>query len=442
MDFSKQLAKAEEAFRRRNYDFAADLYRQLVDIDPDLGEARGGLRQANKKRAEREKRGLFGRAGGAVPMSRARAMAKLKKYDSASRALEDYLAGAPLDEEANLFLGEMLEAAGHRRSALAVFSFLAEIAPKNVVGLKAAGAIAAALGDVSGAIAYYERALGADPRDQEAIKARKNLAAEAAISQASLDDVGHSREAMRDQDQAARLERRQRRHQTPEELEEEIGRLEARLAEEGREPGLLIEIGELYAKLRDWPAALEFHSQALEYRRDDFDLACKVSDLEARVLKKRVAQADKAGNRDEADRLEAELLRHELGELRRRVERRPGDMQLRLALGKRLVKAGETDSALGELQKVIGDLRLGNEAHFHMAGCFQTKGILDLARKEYETALKGCEGGSDRGKEILYNLGLISEAEGDPEGARNSYIRIFEVDIGYRDVAAKMESLK
>jgi tetratricopeptide (TPR) repeat protein len=442
VDFSKQLAKAEEAFRRRNYDFAADLYRQLVDIEPDLGPARAGLRQANKKRAERKKRGLFGKAGGAAALGKARTLAKLKKYDAASKALEDFLVGAPLDEEANLFLGQMLEAAGHSRSALAVFSFLADVAPRNVAGLKHAGSVAAVLGDVPGAIAFYERALAVDPRDQEAIKARQNLAAEAAISQASLDEVGHSRDAMRDADQAARLERRSRRHQTPEELKAEIARLEDRLAEEGRGAELLIEIGELYGKLRDWPAALEFHSQALEYRSDDFDLVCTVGDLEGRVLKKRVAQADKRGEREEADRLETELLELELGEYQKRVDRRPGDMQLRLALGKRLVKAGEGDRALGELQKVIGDLRLGGEARFYMAGCFQKKGILDLARKEYETALDGCRGVDDRGKEILYNLGLISEAEGDPEGARSSYIRIFEVDISYRDVAAKMDSLK
>lgn len=442
MDFSKQLAKAEEAFRRRNYDFAADLYRQLVDIDPDLGEARAGLRQANKKRAERKKRGIFGRAGGAVPLGKARTMAKLKKYDAASRALEDFLVGAPLDEEANLFLGETLQAAGHKRSALAVFAFLAEIAPRNVEGLKHAGALSAVSGDVPGAIAFYERALAVDPRDQESIKARKNLAAEAAISQSKLDDVGHSREAVRDQGATARLERRQRRHQTPEELKEDTTRLEGRLAEEGPSAGLLIEIGELYSKLRDWPAALEFHERALEYRRDDFDLACTVGDLKGRVLKKRVAQADKAGDREKADRLEAELLEHELAEYQQRVERRPGDMQLRLALGKRLDRAGDVDGALGQLQRVLGDLRLGSEARFHMAACFQKKGILDLARKEYETALDGCRGVDDRAKEILYNLGLISEAEGDKEGARSSYIRIFEVDIGYRDVASKMDSLK
>jgi tetratricopeptide (TPR) repeat protein len=441
VDFSKQLAKAEEALNRRNYDFAADLYRQLVDIEPDLGEARAGLRRANQKRAERKKRGFFGKASGALPLSKARGMAKLKKYDAAARALEDYLVGAPLDEEGLLFLGEMLAAAGHNKSAFAVFGFLAEIAPRHVEGLKQAGALAQATGDVFAAIEYYERALAADPRDQEAIKARKNLSAEAALSQSSLQKVGHSRDAMRDQAEAARLERRTRRHQTPEELEAEVRRLEDALAEGTPTPDALIEIGELYAKLRDWPAALEFHERAFEYRSDDFDLECTVGDLRGRVLKKQIATADKRGERERADELEKKLLDHELHELERRVDRRPGDMQLRLALGKRLEKGDDIDGALAAFQKVLGDPRMGSEAHFHLAGCFQKKGILDLARKEYQTALAGCRGVDDRAKEILYNLGLISEAEGDPSGARSSYIRIFEVDIGYRDVAAKMESL-
>ena len=60
------------------------------------------------------------------------------------------------------------------------------------------------------------------------------------------------------------------------------------------------------------------------------------------------------------------------------------------------------------------------------------------ARKQYERALEGTNGTDDRAKEILYNLGTIAENEGNPEEARSFFIRIYEVDIGYRDVADKM----
>ena len=66
----------------------------------------------------------------------------------------------------------------------------------------------------------------------------------------------------------------------------------------------------------------------------------------------------------------------------------------------------------------------------------------DLARKQFEAALGEGSGLDDRGREVLYNLGLIYEAEGDHAQARSCYSRIFETDIGYRDVAAKMERLR
>ena len=86
--------------------------------------------------------------------------------------------------------------------------------------------------------------------------------------------------------------------------------------------------------------------------------------------------------------------------------------------------------------------RTENEARIELARCFQQKGYLDLAKKEFEKALAARPAVDERAREILYNLGAIAEAEGDAAEARSFYARIFEVDIGYRDVAAKMEQLK
>src|SRR5688572_29465512 len=140
VDFSKHLQKAEEAMRRRNYDFAVEVYLQLLEIDPDLGEARAGLRQAYRKRSEAKQGGskLLRAIGGAGPLAMAKTLRKAGRHDAAAKALETYLGGQPLDAEANLMLGMALEDGGHLRSALAVYEFLAEIAPKNPAGLKRA----------------------------------------------------------------------------------------------------------------------------------------------------------------------------------------------------------------------------------------------------------------------------------------------------------------
>ena len=442
MDFSKHIQKAEEALRRRNYDFAVELYRQLIDLDPDHGDARLGLRHALKKRQEAKGKGRFLRAvSGALPLSRAKTFTKLGKHEAAAKALEDYLATAPLDEEANLTLGMALEGAGHYRAARAVYEFTAEIAPKNPEALKRAGAMMYRSGDHERALDYYERALAADPRDQEALKARKNLAAENALSASSSDRVTHSREIIKDKDEARRLERAQKIHRSDEDLRADLAQLEDRFADTPTDPELMIEISGLHEKLKDFEAALEFSERALQYRRDSFELVAKTGDLGAKVLKKRLARADKEGKTDEASAIEAELNQHEVADYQKRVELRPGDASLRLGLAKKLLRAGEVDGALAELQRCQNEARIRDEALFLMGTCFQKKGILDLAKKDYQLALEGTDGTNDRAKEILYNLGAIAEEQGDTEEARSCYLRIYEVDIGYRDVATKMGAL-
>jgi tetratricopeptide (TPR) repeat protein len=443
VDFTKHLAKAQEALRRRHWDFAVDLYRQLLDLSPDLGEARAGLREALRRRHEAKPSGMFSRAlGGAVPLGKAHTLLKVGRHDAAARALEDYLSRSPLDESANLMLGRALEAAGHRRSALAVYEFLAEIAPKNPEGLKAAGALSLAAGEHPKALGYYERALEVDPRDQEALKARKNLAAEAALSAGRFDQVGHSREQVVDAQEVQRLERRQRLHLSEEELRSELERLETRFAEEPRDVDLMLELSGVHERLGDPDAALEFAERARSYRKDDFELLCRIGDLTAKGIKLRLRQADKDGDRQAADRLERELLEAELVDHRRRVELRPAEPALRVGLARRLMRAEDWDGALAELQRSGGDTRLARDVAQAKGRCFEAKGFLDLAAKEYEGALEGLPASDERAKEILYTLGALAEREGDPERARSWYARLYEQDIAYRDVSEKMEALR
>ncbi|HVS18378.1 MAG TPA: tetratricopeptide repeat protein, partial [Planctomycetota bacterium] len=386
VDYSKHLQKADEALRRRNYDFAVEVYQQLLEIDPDLAEARAGLRSAYSKRFEAKKGGSrFLRAiGGAGPLAMAKTLRKAGKNDAAAKALESYLANSPMDEDANLMLGMALEDAGHTRSALAVYEFLAEIAPRNPQGLKRAGAMAWRGGDPRRALEFYERALQADPRDQDALKARKDLAADIALSKGRYEEVEHSRQQIVNQDEAVSLERSQRRHMSAEDLVSERERLEGLFAENASDVEVMTQLGEVHEKLRDYEAALELVERALSYKQDSFELLEKAGDLRSKVLKKSIARADKAGEAAQAGELEAELARHEVDDYRARVALHPGDASLRVQLAWRLMRADDIDGALAELQKANSDPRLRRESLFLMAQCFQRKGFTDLARKEYE----------------------------------------------------------
>jgi tetratricopeptide (TPR) repeat protein len=241
---------------------------------------------------------------------------------------------------------------------------------------------------------------------------------------------------------AVQLERSRRRHMSPEDLQKELERLESAYADSPGDPDLLLRMADVHEKLRDWPAALDMVERALEYRRDSFELVSRRGDLRARVLKKQISRADKEGDQARAGELEKQLLELELEDFRERVRMHPGDAALRLQLGRRLMRLEQLDEALAEFQKANADPRVRRDALFHMAQCFQQKGFADLARKEYQHALEGVVQVDERAKEILYNLGDLAAAEQNGEEARSFYARIYEVDIGYRDVAAKMEEFR
>ncbi len=443
LDFSKHIQKAEEAHRRRNYDFAIELYRQLIELNPNLGEARAGLRRSllERHRGGKKKVGMLGKLKGAGPLAAAKGLMKAGKYEGAAKALETFLGTDPAHEEGNALLGESLRAAGHADAALAVFEFLAEVAPKRADGWREAASIRAEQGDIAGALTALEKALEADPRDREAQKARKDLAAEVALEARKSGEGAHSRQQMADEEGALAQERRRRLHRSAEDWQEELTRLESRYAEDSSNVDLMVEMGEVLEKLRDPEAAHDMYRRAHSYRKDSPELAARVSRMAIKAKKKAIARADRSGDQELADRLEAELGALEQARLEAAVEANPQAISDRLELGKLLLRGEDLDTAIQHLQRVAPDPRLGDEARFFLALCFYRKGLLDLAQDSFQTCLPSSGPVDGRTCEILYHLGLIAEQNGDAQAARAHFSRIYAVDIAYRDVAQKMEQL-
>src|SRR5204862_7210823 len=104
-------------------------------------------------------------------------------------------------------------------------------------------------------------------------------------------------------------------------LREELTRLEARYAENA-DPDLMIRMAEVHEKLKDPETALSWIERALSYRKDSYELACQAGDLRAKVMKKEVARAGKAGETDRANQLERELWSFESEDMKKRVSLR------------------------------------------------------------------------------------------------------------------------
>ena len=65
--------------------------------------------------------------------------------------------------------------------------------------------------------------------------------------------------------------------------------------------------------------------------------------------------------------------------------------------------------------------------------------MFDMAARRLQDALKEKIVFDEEKKELIYNLGCVLESLGKKDEACEQFKQIYEVDIGYKDVAAKVE---
>lgn len=442
VDLSKYLEQAADAAKRRNFAMAVKIYGQVLQIQPDFGEARAGLRKVLFQKIAQKPASKIGAVLlGGVHLLTGNLMKLCGQHAAAAKAFERYLVHDPLAEGTNLKLGAALQRAGLNRSALAVFAAYAEQQPRCLDACRAAGALYYGQGKVKEALAMYEQALKIDPRDQDSLKARKDLAAEGALRSSGIEQAQSSRELIKDKEQQRQLERQDRLQLSADEVEAELTDVEAKLQAAPQDHKLLRRGARLREMAKDLPGALDLLEQLQRLQPGDGEVAELVGDLRIRLQQQMVQKAEKSGDAAAAVRARGVLQQLQVGEARRRVERNPTDLAARFELGSGLLATGEVDAAIAELQQAVKDPRKKNDALFLLGRAFQQKNLPELALGQFDKALQAA-GTGVLAKEALYEMAGICHALGKREDALRHFTRILEQDIGFRDVAKKVEQLK
>ncbi|MFY9342550.1 MAG: tetratricopeptide repeat protein [Planctomycetota bacterium] len=442
MDLSKYLEQAADAAKRRNHALAVKIYGQVLQIQPDFGDARAGLRKVLfQKAAQKPPSKLMAVLFGGIHLLTGNLCRLCGQHAAAARAYERYLALDPLAEGANLKLGTALRRAGLSRSALAVYAAYAEHQPRCLDACRAAGTLFQEQGKFQEALAMFEAALKIDPRDQESLKARKDLAAEGALRSTGIDKAQSSRELIKDKEQQRQLERQDRLQLSATEIEDELTQIEARLADAPNDVKLLRRGARLREMAKDLAGALDLVEQVLRLQPNDAEVQELAGDLRIRRQEQMVQKAEKSGDAAAANRARQSLHQLRVAEAKRRVERNPADLGARFDLGNGLLAAGEIDAAIAELQQAVKDPRKKTEALFALGRAFQHKNLPELALGQFDKAMQAAGSGL-LAKEALYEMGAICQTLGKRDEALRHFTRILEQDIGFRDVTQKVTELK
>jgi tetratricopeptide (TPR) repeat protein len=448
VDVSKYIERAESDLKRRNWDAAITQFDQILKISPDCAEARLGLRQASRKKFEKRYPSALERTVLNLPTTLLAAVAGLVKAKAwHAQLLEQSLRRDPSNAALNHRLGLLLQDLGHSRGAAASFQLATEADGNAIESWKRLGELLAERKEFERAIECFERAMRINPRDQEAARMQKNLAAEGAIRQGGFEQATSARDLAKSERQLKEAERVQKIVRTADDINSALEDLAADLEQQPKDTKLLLRRVILLQQKQDFEAALAAAEALLEVDPSHAEAQDHRGELKQRQLERELklaeeeARAGEDGADDRARRLKRELRTFRLGECRRRVAAQPTDMQARFRLGRALLEEGTVDEAIEQFQQAIRDPKLRVGALQFLGRCFAAKNILDLAIKQLSEAVGMIAGMTDLKKEILYELADLQARAGDRTAAANTFKQIYEADISYRDVGQRIAAL-
>jgi tetratricopeptide (TPR) repeat protein len=445
MGAAELKAKAKEAFRRKNYDLAVEMYVEALRFEPDDGEAVEAFFQAARKGRETKGKAVFG--GMFSRMSVGSSRDPEKRLAAALRGL----AKNPTDKSLLLSFGEAAGEMGANQAAAAAYKVATEVDPEDAEIWKKLGDFEGRRGKIREALDALSQAVRINPRDQEAVKLRKNLAAEGALKLSGYESAKSSRDLIKDKGAAQDLEAQARIQLTPEHAASEVEKVRHDVAADPKNPRLRVRLGDLLLQTPDGERdAIQAYEEALALDPRNFDLSVRIGDLKLRKVEAAARAARDAAKASPGDAaLEAAhqaalraVLDARLAEYRRRVDEHPLDLAERFRLGRTLLSGGRVDEAAAEFQQTVRDPNRKTDSLMMLAQCFEKKGLNALAVKKIEEAMAEFPTlSSPRAKEVHYAYADLLERTNARKEARDVFEKIFEVDITYRDVAERLNAL-
>jgi tetratricopeptide (TPR) repeat protein len=448
-DLRMLFTKGSDALQRENLDYAIDLFNQILAKEPGLYDCRKALRTAQMRKAGKGG-GFFKKmmsSASSSPMVAKGHMALGKDPAEALRIAEQILNGDPQSSGAHKLVVEAATALGLPKTAVMSLEILAANSPKDRdVAIKYANALAD-----SGETGRAEKVL-ADlyrlfPTDNELASALKDLSARKTLDEGGYDALadgsGSYRDILANKEEAVSLEQENRQVKTEDVAERLINEYETRLQTEPKNLKLLRSLAELYTQKKQFDKALGYYEQIKSSEvGGDASLDRNIADTVVRKFDHQASLLDANAPEyaDKLAKLQAEKQAYQLAECQKRAERFSTDLQIRFELGQLYFQMGKITEAMKEFQKAQGNPHRRIQALSYLGQCFARRGINDLAATTFQDAIKEKVVFDDEKKELVYLLGSVYEKMAKREEAIAQFKLIYGVDVGYKDVAEKIDA--
>lgn len=443
-DVSKFLTRAEEAYNRRNYQYAVQMYLEALQVAPEHISARRMLRNVLLKSEESGTK-LQSPKGQTVVLS-GDPKVRLAEYEKS--VVKD-----PRSAKYNKRVADSLVALGAHESAGYVYQYIishCEKGKQNIDAMKAGAKAFIDAGKPQLAQQLLQRAYKYAPNDRDIADLQRNLAA--GLSLSKISEATSSYDMVKNSDEAMELELLKKKVLSKEELVKAMKVVKRKLDIDPLDKAMIKKRAELYSRAKQFDKAYSFlmekHEEldgaapdlaelAVRYKNKEFEYNIK------RYEKAAEEQPDKAeGYRTKADEFRTKREEFQLEEYERQVKDTPADLDKRYQYGKALFEFEKFQDAVEHLQRAAKSPKLGDEVGILLGRCFAEMGRNELAIKQLEGMKDQIpDANEDLIMEVRYWLADGYFRHGDKTRAKELFEELFMENAGFRDVGKRLDEL-
>ena len=439
----EHFEKGFAAFERGNLDYAMDMFEEALELSPGLLKARKFLRAAAIKKFKAAKGGamthMMSSLTGMPAIIQVSSQLK-KKPEQAVKGAEKLLRQDPLNMSFVNLAVQAAEAADKPDVAILTREIAREHYPTDIKLLDKLAALYRQSDRMHDSRLAYEDLARLKPNDPKYIKALKDATALDTMQKGRWTDAKSYRDVIKDTKEATRLEQASKAVKTERDVDSLIDETLEKISREPQNINYKRALADLYVRANRTDEALAVLNEAHQMSGGgdpQIDRAINVV---------RVKQFDDAIDALRAAGDEAGLAAKEqekkvflMEDAEDRVRRYPNDLQFRYDLGVLYYEHDKLNEAIAQFQLAQRNPQRRIRSLYYMALCFKKKEQFDIAVEQLGKAASELQIMDETKKDILYLQGELSEAMGRMDKAAEFYKEIYGVDIGYRDVAQKIE---
>ncbi|MFA7158708.1 MAG: tetratricopeptide repeat protein [Kiritimatiellia bacterium] len=436
------------AMERDNLPYAMDMFMAVLETEPRFLKCRKFLRASAVKHMNQTKGAgvshIMTTLAGLPQMISARMAIRSGDAIRALGIAEKLMRTDPLNMQFVRLLCSAAQKAGMPEVAIHTLNFVREYYQQDVALLRDLGALYMAADQPEEARKCFEAIVALRPNDGVALQALKNAMARETMVKGGWDESakdGSYRKVIKDIKQAEVIEADNKAVRDEANTEMLIRDTEKKLKLEPENVNYRRALARLYVQVSRFDDAIRILEEAKRATGStDPQLDQAMTEIKLMQFDEDIKQCRQNGDMAGAAAREKERQSFHFSNVQVRVERYPNDLALRFEYGQLLYENGQYNEAIQQFQMSQRNPKLHTQSLYFLGLCFMQKSQYDMAREQLEKAAEELTVMNDLKKEVYYQLGTLLEKTGKFEEAANRYFKdIYQNDISFKDVAAKIE---